>query len=60
MTGWVTNREDGTVEAEVQGAGHAVESMIAFLREGPQRAEVADVDAEDLDPVSDERAFEVR
>jgi acylphosphatase len=60
VTGWVANRDDGGVEAEVQGAPEAVEQMLGFLHEGPQRADVDDVQVDELDPVDDETSFEVR
>jgi len=46
VTGWVRNRTDGTVEALVQGAGEALEAMVAWARRGPAAARVEQVDAE--------------
>lgn len=60
VTGWVANRADGMVEAEVQGAPEAVERMLEFLRTGPQRAEVAEAEVTQRDPIDDETNFEVR
>jgi acylphosphatase len=45
VLGWVRNREDGAVEVHAEGPVVAVEALVAFLREGPRAAEVADVDA---------------
>lgn len=43
LTGWVRNRRDGSVEAVVQGAPEAVETMTAWARRGPPSAVVAEV-----------------
>jgi acylphosphatase len=44
VTGWVRNRFDGSVEAVVQGAPHAVEAMIEWCKRGPERAGVTRVE----------------
>jgi acylphosphatase len=43
ITGWVRNRRDGAVEAVIQGSPGAVETMIAWVRNGPPSARVAEV-----------------
>ncbi len=48
--GWVRNRDDGAVEAVFEGDAEAVESMLAFVREGPGRAEVSDVEVAEEEP----------
>jgi acylphosphatase len=60
VAGWVRNREDGTVEAMLEGQPGAVQAVIDFCSEGPSRAEVRHVDVID-ESVSDEplRGFEV-
>lgn len=58
ITGWVRNRRDGTVEAVVDGAPDAVETVIAWARRGPRGAHVTDVHVEDT-PGGFER-FEMR
>jgi acylphosphatase len=60
VSGWVTNRSDGRVEAEFQGSEDQVEQLVALCREGPGRADVADVAVETIDPVEGERGFSVR
>ncbi|HEX5955854.1 MAG TPA: acylphosphatase [Solirubrobacterales bacterium] len=40
VSGWVSNRSDGAVEAVFEGDPEAVESMLRFCRRGPERAVV--------------------
>lgn len=40
LAGWVRNLPDGTVEAHLEGAQDAVESMIDKMNEGPPAAKV--------------------
>jgi len=47
LSGWVSNRHDGSVEAFVQGPAEGVERLIAWCREGPRGARVERVDVED-------------
>ena len=44
LTGWVRNREDGSVEAVVEGAPEALERFLAWCGRGPPLARVADVE----------------
>jgi len=46
ITGWVCNREDGTVEATVQGLEGDVEQLVAWCHSGPPGANVKYVNAE--------------
>ena len=59
IAGWVRNRHDGAVEAEVEGAPPAVETLIAWAHRGPSAARVTDVVVEWLVPVG-EQGFVVR
>jgi DNA ligase D-like protein (predicted 3'-phosphoesterase) len=44
--GWVRNVEDGSVLVHAEGPEGAIEELLAFLREGPRAARVADVEVE--------------
>jgi len=48
VMGWVRNDEDGAVRVHAEGAEGAVEELVAFLREGPPAAGVAEVEVERL------------
>lgn len=43
LRGWVRNRLDGSVEAELHGDEHACASVIAWARRGPPAARVTEV-----------------
>jgi acylphosphatase len=43
VSGWVMNRPDGRVEAEVEGEQEAVDRIVAWTRRGPAGARVEDV-----------------
>lgn len=43
-SGWVRNREDGSVEAVIEGSEAQLEAVLAFCREGPRFARVDGVD----------------
>ena len=40
VAGWVTNRDDGSVEAVFEGEPDDVEALVAWSRRGPARARV--------------------
>jgi acylphosphatase len=50
ISGWVTNRVDGAVEAVFEGEPDGVEAMVDFCRRGPSRAEVVDVQVSEEEP----------
>jgi acylphosphatase len=50
VSGWVTNRDDGKVEAVFEGPAQAVDDLIAFCREGPTAATVEDLDVQTEEP----------
>jgi len=59
VAGWVTNRDDGAVEAVFEGDPQAVEGLVAFMRSGPSSADVEDVDVGEEKPEGLSR-FDVR
>ncbi|GIU87247.1 MAG: acylphosphatase [Acidimicrobiia bacterium] len=59
VAGWVRNRPDGAVEAELEGPPAAVARLVEWCREGPPRARVDAVEVTDLPPRG-ERGFRVR
>jgi acylphosphatase len=50
VTGWVSNRADGAVEAVFEGAADAVERLVEFSREGPRGAQVESVEVTEEQP----------
>jgi acylphosphatase len=42
ITGWVSNLEDGRVEAVFEGEEDAVKALVDFCRKGPKGAVVTD------------------
>jgi acylphosphatase len=59
VVGWVRNTADGRVEAVFEGDRDAVEAMVSWCREGPDSADVSDVEAYDEEP-EDLSGFTVR
>ncbi len=59
LGGWVSNRDDGAVEAVFEGEQDAVEEAVRFCRTGPAGARVDDVDVREERPEGLER-FVVR
>jgi len=59
VSGWVTNREDGAVEAVFEGERSAVQAMIDWARSGPSQAYVTNLEIIDEEPRG-ERGFSVR
>ncbi len=50
VAGSATNLGDGSVEVVLEGPAEAVEGLIAFCADGPDRAEVSGVEVEEEDP----------
>jgi acylphosphatase len=59
VTGWVRNRGDGSVEAEVEGTPEQVDGVLTWMAGGPPGARVTDARVEDVAPLGD-AGFEVR
>jgi acylphosphatase len=57
--GWVRNRGDGAVEAELEGPAAAVDRLVAWFRTGPPQAQVESVDVTVIPTVGDQR-FRIR
>jgi acylphosphatase len=51
VTGWVTNRPDGRVEACFEGDADAVARLVAWCRHGPPGAHVTGVEVVDEEPL---------
>ncbi len=49
VTGWVINREDGSVEAAVFGPGEALAKLVELCRAGPPAAKVEALDVLSVD-----------
>ena len=60
LTGWVRNRRDGRVEAELEGEPDAVDELVAWAHEGPRHARVSDVTVTDAAPQGDGSDVEIR
>ena len=59
VSGWVTNREDGAVEAVFEGEPYAVKAMVDWARRGSAHASVTKLEVIEEEP-SGERGFSVR
>lgn len=60
LTGFVTNRDDGSVEAVAEGEGDSVDRFERALRQGPSRSRVERVMVDDLDPAQGHIGFNIR
>jgi acylphosphatase len=59
LSGWVRNRDDGSVEAVFAGEATVVEAMLDACRAGPRLAVVEHVAVEDLSDRDETRGFRV-
>ena len=60
VSGWVTNRADGAVEAVFDGSDDAVSSLVDWMRVGPDRALVEHVEVTEEDGSEELEGFEIR
>lgn len=58
VAGWVRNNADGTVEAVIEGEPPSLVQLLAWMRSGPRRAVVTDVDVRE-EPPQGEQGFSV-
>jgi acylphosphatase len=58
VRGWISNRDDGAVEAVFEGQRPAVEAVIDWCRSGPARASVIGVEVAEEEPRG-ERGFRI-
>jgi acylphosphatase len=47
VSGWASNRDDGAVEAFVEGPAEGVERVVEFAHRGPRRAGVERVEVDE-------------
>jgi len=59
VSGWVRNRPDGSVEAELEGPREAVDGVIAWAHHGPSGARVADIRVDWIPPRGEQGGFVV-
>jgi len=60
VVGWVRNRPDGAVEAEVEADRAAVDAIIAWAQQGPPGARVTGVTVEWVEARGERGAFAIR
>jgi acylphosphatase len=60
ISGWVSNRDDGAVEAVFEGPAEAVDALVEWCRSGPSRAEVEAMDVSVEEEPDGLEGFEVR
>lgn len=58
IAGWVRNRADGAVEAELEGDEASVQAMLDWLAEGPPGAVVRSTEVAEAAPTG-ERGFRI-
>ena len=57
--GWIRNRQDGTVEALLQGEKMQIERVIAYCRHGPPTANVSNIEITWMEPRPLLHSFEI-
>jgi acylphosphatase len=60
LTGWVRNRDDGSVLAHLEGDRARVDELLTLMWQGPGAARVQDVQAEDAAREPGLSGFEIR
>ena len=60
LHGYVSNQDDGSVEAVVEGEAESVERFERKLRQGPSRSRVEQVMVDDMEPGQGNTGFSIR
>jgi acylphosphatase len=60
LHGYVTNRDDGTVEVNAEGEAEALERFERKLRQGPSRSRVEQVMIDEVAPDLGNTGFSIR
>ncbi len=60
VKGFVINANDGSVYIEAEGDDFALNSLLDFCKEGPERAQVEEVDYTEVDHIRGFKNFEIR
>lgn len=60
LTGWVTNRRNGSVEVLAEGPSDKLEELVAWCRQGPPGARVENVDLQRQDFRGEFAEFRIR
>jgi acylphosphatase len=60
LQGYVTNRDDGSVEAVAEGDAEALERFERALRRGPSHSRVEHVMVDELTPQMRDTGFDIR
>jgi acylphosphatase len=60
LNGFVTNRDDGSVEAVAEGEPESVDRFERALRQGPSRSRVERVMVDEIEPTMNTTGFEIR
>ena len=59
LSGWVRNLSDGSVEAWLEGDQARIDEMLAWMRQGPEHAQVLSLEQTPC-PAAGHQCFEVR
>ncbi|KAB2805418.1 acylphosphatase [Phaeocystidibacter luteus] len=59
LVGWVMNRPDGSVLAEIQGTEELLQEMVDWCWQGPPACDVIKIEKTEV-PVEPSEAFEIR
>lgn len=60
LHGYVTNNDDGTVEAVAEGEAESVDRFERALRRGPSKSRVEHVLVDEVEPSALNQGFEIR